>query len=96
MLTKRQNRDIFSIFCNTKVCIICSNYNRLFKATLLSTHNILFLILKKKVTLNYPKSAAVGFLPRDSKKKKKKNELAIAVVNEPSVFEPLKVYCISR
>ena len=38
---------------------------------------------------NYPKSATMGFVPRGIK-----NEFEIAVVNEPSVFEPLKFYCI--
>ena len=28
------------------------------------THNIPFSIYKKKITLNYPKSAAMGFFPR--------------------------------
>ena len=44
--------------------------------------------MKKKITLNYPKSAAVGFSPGT------KNEFETAVVNEPSVFAPLKFYCI--
>ena len=43
---------------------------------------------KKKIILNYPKSAAMVF------SKGLKNKFEIAVVNEPSVFEPLKVYCI--
>ena len=46
-------------------------------------------IFNIKITLNYPKSAAMGDLPRDSK-----NEFKTAVANEPSVFELLKVYCI--
>ena len=44
--------------------------------------------IKKKTTLNYPKSAAMGFCAKGLKK-----EFQKAVVNEPSVFEPLKVYC---
>ena len=40
--------------------------------------------MKKKITLNYPNNAAIGFFPRDS----------TVVVNEPSVFEPVKFYCI--
>ena len=44
--------------------------------------------IKKKTDLNYPKSAAVGFVPRD------KNKFETDLVNESSVFEPLKVYCI--
>ena len=33
----------------------------------MSTHNIPFSILKKKISLNYPKSAAMGFFHRDSR-----------------------------
>ena len=43
---------------------------------------------KKKFTLNYPKPAAMDF------SKRLNNKFKIAVVNEPSVFEPLNVYCI--
>ena len=42
--------------------------------------------MNKKNTLNYSKSAAMGFFP--------KKEFETAVVNEPSVFEPSKFYCI--
>ena len=45
--------------------------------------------IKKKITLNYPKSAAMGFFSKGLK-----NEFETAMVNEPSAFEPLKVYCI--
>ena len=56
----------------------------------MSTHNIPFSIYKKKeITLNHPKSAAMGFFSKGPK-----NEFETAVVNEPSVFEPLKFYCI--
>ena len=41
--------------------------------------------IKKKITLNYPKCAPVGF----SFSKGLKDEFETAVVNEPSVFEPL-------
>ena len=44
----------------------------------------------KKNTLNHPKSAAMGFFSKGLK-----NEFETAVVNEPSMFEPLKFYCIS-
>ena len=54
----------------------------------MSTRNIPFFNIKKKTFLNYPKSATMGFVPRDSK-----TEFETAVVNEPSVFEPLKFYC---
>ena len=46
--------------------------------------------MKTKVTQNYPKSAAMGFFSKGPK-----NEFEKAVVNEPSVFEPLKFYCNS-
>ena len=45
--------------------------------------------MNKKDTINYPKSAAMGFFSKGLK-----NEFETAVVNEPSVFEPLKFYCI--
>ena len=45
--------------------------------------------IKKKITRNYPKSAAMGFCSKELKK-----EFETTVVNEPSVFEPLKFYCI--
>ena len=42
--------------------------------------------IKKKITLNYPISATMGFCSKDLK-----NEFETAMVNEPSMFEPLKV-----
>ena len=48
--------------------------------------------IKKKITLNYPKYNNVcsyGIFSQGLK-----NEFEIAVVNEPSVFEPLKLYGI--
>ena len=50
------------------------------------THNVPFLHMKKKTTLNYPKSAAMGFFSSGLK-----NEFKTVVVNKPSVFEPLNV-----
>ena len=43
--------------------------------------------MNKKDTINYPKSTATGFFSKGLK-----NEFETAVVNEPSVFEPLKFY----
>ena len=40
---------------------------------------------KKKSTLNYLKSVAMGFFPRDSRMSSKQ-----PLVDQPSVFEPLK------
>ena len=44
--------------------------------------------VNKMNTLNYPKSAAMGFFSKGLK-----NEFETAMVNEPSVFEPLKFFC---
>ena len=54
----------------------------------MSIHNIPFPNRTKKIILNYPKSAAMGFCSKGPK-----NEFETAMVNEPSVFEPLKFYC---
>ena len=43
---------------------------------------------KKKITLNYAKSAAMGFFSKGFK-----DVFETVVLNEPSVFEPLKFYC---
>ena len=45
--------------------------------------------IEKKIILNYPKSVDMVFSNR------LKNEFETAVVNKPSVFEPLKFYCTS-
>ena len=57
----------------------------------MSTYNIQFSIQKKKISVNYPKTAAMGFFSKGLKDK-----FETAVVNEPLVFEPLKFYCICR
>ena len=46
--------------------------------------------IKKKITLIHPKCAAMGFCSKNLKKK-----FEAAVINELSVFEPLKSYCAS-
>ena len=45
--------------------------------------------IKKKNNMHYPKFTAVGIFPDGLS-----NEFETAMVNEPSVFEPLKFYCI--
>ena len=77
----------FFIFFNMKVCCMFSlesphrgDSNEYTQYTIFN--------MKKKNTLNYPKSAAMGFFPKGHK-----NELETAMVNEPEVFEPLKFYC---
>ena len=39
----------------------------------MSIYNIPFLNIKKKIILNYPKSATMGFVPRDSRRSRKEN-----------------------
>ena len=51
----------------------------------MSTTQYTIFSIKKKVILNCPKSAAMGFFSKGLK-----NEFETAVVNEPSVFKPLK------
>ena len=46
--------------------------------------------IEKKITLNYPNLQLCDF------SKGLKNEFETAVVNKPSVFEPLKVYCTAH
>ena len=60
------NKDIFSIFFNMKVCYVFSlesphrgDSNEYTQYTISN--------IKRKITLNYPKSAAMGFLQRDSR-----------------------------
>ena len=55
----------------------------------MSTHNIPFSIQKKKK--NHPKLSQISSYGTFSKGLK--NEFETAMVNEPSVFEPLKFYC---
>ena len=81
------DRAISSIFFNMKVCCMFSlelphrgDSNEYTKYTIFN--------IEKKIALNYPKSVAMGFFS-----KRLKNEFETAVVNEPSVFEPLNVYC---
>ena len=60
----------------------------LIRITSLSTHNIPSSIKKKKRKSPY-KICSYGIFSKGLK-----NEFEIAVVNEPSVFEQLKFYCI--
>ena len=82
--------DIFSIFFNMKVCCLFSLESPHRGDSNEHTQYTIFNI-KRKITLNYPKSAAMGFCS-----KVLKNGFETAMVKEPSVFEPLKFYCISN
>ena len=79
--------DIFSIFFNIKICCVFSLESPHRGDSNEYTQYIIFNI-QKKITQNYPKSAAVDFCS-----KVLNNGFETAMVNEPSVFEPLKFYC---
>ena len=70
--------NIFSIFFNMKACCVFS----------LECHYQYKKEISHQIIPNIIMAAAMGFFPRDSRTNKK------AVVIEPSVFEPLKLYCI--
>ena len=86
---RRHNRDIFSIFFNMKVCCVFSFESPHRGDSNECTHVPFSIKMKKENhTLNYPISAARVFFFEGLK-----NEFETAVENEPSVFEPLNVYC---
>ena len=76
---------IFFRFSSTCMYIVSSHENRLNEAILMSTQNIPFLNTKKE---NHPKLSQIFIYGICSKGPK--NEFETAVVNEQSVFEPLK------
>ena len=57
--------DIFSIFFNMTVCCVFSLESPHRGDSNENTQYTIFNM--KKITLNYPKSAAIRFFPRDSK-----------------------------
>ena len=61
----RHNRDIFSIFFNMKVfCVFSLESPRRGDSNEYTQYTIFN--IKRKIDLNYLKSAAMGFFPRDS------------------------------
>ena len=62
---RRHNRDILSILFNMKIYCVFSLESPHYKAILMRTSNIPFPNMKKEIILNYPKSADMGFVPRD-------------------------------
>ena len=79
---------MFSIFDNRKAYCMFSLESPHRGDTNEYTNYTIFNIQKKKIALNYPKSAAKGFFQGTQER------VETAMVNEPSVFEPLKFYCI--
>ena len=82
----------FSIFFDIMVCCLFSLESPHRGDSNEYTQHTTLITIKKKTTKIYPKynmSAAIEFFPRDLRK-----GFEIAVVNELSVFEPLKFYCI--
>ena len=82
------NRDIFSIFFDMKVFCVLSLESPHRGNSNENTQYTIFNIKRKK-NLNYPKSAAMGFFLGTQA------PVLSSMVSEPSVFKPLKFYCIS-
>ena len=74
---------IFFYFFNMKVCCVFTSESPHRGDSNEYTQYIVF-----SMNINYPKSAALGLFSKGLK-----NEFETAMVNEPSVFEPLKFYC---
>ena len=75
------------IFYNMKLCCVFSLESPHSGDSNKYTQYTIFNNKEKKITLNYSKSAAKGY------SQGLENEFETAVVNEPSVFEPLNFYC---
>ena len=58
--------DIFPIFFNMKVCYVFSLESPHRGVSNEYTQYTIFLNSKRKITLKHPKSAAMGYFPRDS------------------------------
>ena len=85
---RRHNRDIFSVFFNMKVyCVLSLDAHQRGD----SDEYIQYTISRYKKE-NHPKLSQICNYGICSKEPK--IEFETAVVNEPSVFEPLKFYCI--
>ena len=78
---------MFFILFKMKVCCVFSLESPHRGNSIKYTQYIIFNIIRK-IIINYPKSAAMGFISKGLQ-----NDFETAVVNEPSVFEPLTVYC---
>ena len=86
---RRHNRDILSIFFNMKVyCVFSLELPQRGDSNEYTQYTVSQ--YKKE---NHPKLSQICNYGICSKAPK--NEFETAVVNEPSVFEPLKFYCIS-
>ena len=83
----RHSRDIFSIFLNMKVCCVFSLESPHGGDSNEYTQYTISNINKE----NHPKLSQICSYGIFSKELK--NEFETAMVNEPSVFEPLKFYC---
>ena len=81
--------DIFSIFCNIKVCCVFSLESPHRGDSNEYTQYTIFNLERE----THPKLSYICSYVIYSRGLK--NEFEIAVVNEPPVFEPLKVYCTS-
>ena len=85
--SQEAQRDIFPIFYYIEVCCIFSLESPSRGDSNEYTQYSIFSI-KKKIALNYSISATMGFFQGAQKRVRNRK------VNEPSVVEPLKFYCI--
>ena len=58
----------------------------------MSTHNIPFLDVKKKIILNHPKSATMGFVPRDQEQVR--NSRGNRAISVRAIEVPLYIYFV--
>ena len=95
--SRGHNRDIFSIFFNMKVC-----YVFLLESPHRSDSNeykqyTIFNLKKKKITLNYPKSAAVGFfLGTQEQVQNSRGKPAISVRATEVLLYMYILFCLQR
>ena len=80
--------DIFLIFFNMKVCCVFSLESPHRGDSNENTRHTIF-NRKEKISPKLSQICSYGNFSKELK-----NEFEIALVNEPSVFEPLKFYCI--
>ena len=85
---------LFRFFFNMKVCCVLFSLESPHRCDSNEFTQHAIINLKKNIFLYYHKYN--NFLSYGRFSKGLMNEFEIAMVNEPSVFEPLKFYCICR
>ena len=86
------NRDEFSIFYNRKVCCVFSLESPHRGDSVEYTQYTIFNMKNKKIALNYPKSAAIGFFRGTQKRVRNSHGKRAISVRAPEVL--LYIHCI--